>query len=165
MCDEQTAKKHKTKIDLIGAGVGSDLIAVNEREDITVFNSLKHAAKTALAQAKITPEDISFAELCDSFSISEIMSMEDIGFCKKGKAGEFIEKGNANLDGKLPINTSGGLKGCSHPLAATGIRQAIECFYQLNNIASRRQIKNAKYGLASTISGTGASAVVSIFSK
>lgn len=165
IASDEIAKKHENSIKIIGYGIGSDLLAVHEREDITTFYSVKKAGKTAFARAGIKPDDISFAELHDIFAISEIMSMEDIGFVKKGKAGEFIEKGHADIGGKLPINPSGGLKGCGHPFAATGIRQAIEAFHQLNNMAGKRQVKNAKYGLAQTLSGTGSTASVIIFGK
>src|SRR3989344_2245801 len=165
MANDEIAKKHKEKIKLIGHGTGSDFLAVHEREDITTFNALKYASKVAFEKAKIKPHNISFAELHDVFSISELMSIEDVGFVKKGEAARFVEQGKANIDGEISINPSGGLKGCGHPFAATGVRQAIEVFYQLNNNAGKRQVKNAKYGLTSTLSGTGSTAVVAIFSK
>jgi len=164
MCNEGSAKEYKDKIQLAGTGIGADFMAVHEREDITTFNSVRSASKSALANAGIKVEDISFAEVHDSFSIGEIISIEDISFTKKGNGGKFIEEGNAELDGKIPINPSGGLKGCGHPFAATGIRQAIEAFYQLNNKAGKRQVKNPKYALTENISGTGATAVVNIYS-
>ena len=165
LCSGDEAKKRKNKISLIGSGIGSDYLAVHERQDITTFNSAKIAAKNAFRNAGIKLSDISFAELHDSFSIGEIISIEDLGFAKKGDGGKFIENGLGNIDGKIPINPSGGLKGCGHPLAATGIRQAIEAFHQLNNAAGKRQVKNAKYALTETLSGTAAAAVVNIFSK
>lgn len=165
MCNSELAKEYKNKIHLIGSGVGADFMALHEREDITTFNAVSSASKTALLRARIKLDEISFAEIHDSFSIGEIMSIEDIGFTKKGAGGKFIEDGNADLDGKLPVNPSGGLKGCGHPFAATGIRQAIEAFYQLNNNAGKRQARNAKYALTETISGAGAAAVVNIFSN
>jgi len=165
MCSDEVAKKHKNNIKLIGTGTGSDFMAVQSREDITTFNSVKSASKDALSKAGLKIEDISFAEVHDSFSIGEIISIEDLGIVKKGKGGEFVEKGSADLGGKFPINPSGGLKGCGHPFAATGVRQAIEAFYQLTEKAGKRQIKNTKYALTETVSGTGATAVVNIFSK
>ena len=164
MCNEEMAKKYKDKIQIIGTGIGADFMAVHEREDITTFNAVSSASKTAIAKAGIKIEDISFAEIHDSFSIGEIISLEDIGFAKKGTGGKFVEEGNADLYGKIPINPSGGLKGCGHPFAATGIRQAIESFYQLNGTAGKRQVKNPKYALTENISGTGATAVVNIYS-
>lgn len=165
MCNDEIAKDYKNKIQLIGSGIGSDFMAVHERDDITTFNSVSSASKTALLKAGIKLDEISFAEIHDSFSIGEIISIEDIGFTKKGTGGKFIENGYANLDGKVPINPSGGLKGCGHPFAATGVRQAIEAFYQLNNNAGNRQVRNGKYALTETISGSGTTAVVNIFSS
>ncbi len=164
MCSDDISKKHKNKAHIIGTGVGSDLMAVHEREDITRFNSVIAASNNALAKAGIGLKEVSFAEVHDIFSIGEIISIEDIGFAKKGKGGRFIEEGQANLDGKIPINPSGGLKGCGHPFAATGIRQAIEAFMQLNKMAGKRQVKDPIYALTESISGTGATAVVNIYS-
>jgi len=168
MCNEEIAGKYKDKAQIAGTGIGADFMAVHEREDITAFNSVSSASKAAFAQAAqagIKIQDISFAEVHDSFSIGEIISIEDIGFAKKGSGGKFIEEGNADLNGKLPINPSGGLKGCGHPFAATGIRQAIEVFYQLNNKAGKRQVKGPEYALTENISGTGATAVINIYKR
>ena len=164
MCSEDISKRYKNKARIIGTGIGSDLMAVHEREDITRFNSVISASKNAFANAGIRLQDISFAEVHDSFSIGEIIAIEDIGFAKKGSGGRLIEEGHANIDGKIPINPSGGLKGCGHPFAATGIRQAIEAFMQLNKMAGKRQIKDPKYALTESIGGTGATAVVNIYS-
>ena len=164
MCDESIAKESKAAIKIAGSAIGSDFIGVHSRDDITTFNSLKLASNSALSQAKINIKDISFAELHDSFSISEIISIEDIGLAKKGEGGLFIEKGHANIDGKTPINPSGGLKGCGHPFAATGIRQAMEAYLQLTGKASNRQVKYPRHALTANLSGTGATAVVNIYS-
>ena len=165
MCNDDFAKNFRNKIKLISNGFGNDYLAVHERESITSFNSLSNAAKSAFAKSKLKINDISFAEVHDSFSIAEIISIEDLGLAKKGEGGKFIEDGNADISGKFPINPSGGLKGCGHPYGATGVRQAIECFNQLNNMTGKRQVKNPKYALTSTLSGTGATAVVNIFSR
>ena len=165
ICNDDVAKGYKDKIKFIGTGVGSDYMSVHGREDITTFESLKSATRTAMNNSGITIKDVSFAELHDSFSIAEIISIEDIGIAKKGEGGKFIESGSANLDGKFPINPSGGLKGCGHPFGATGVRQAIESFYQLTNTANKRQVKDARYALSASLSGTASTAVVNIFGK
>lgn len=165
MCNEETAEEFKNKIRLVAYGTGSDFLALHERDDITELKSAALASKTAFAKCGLNPSDISFAEVNDIFSISEIMAIEGLGFVEKGQATKFIEKGNADLNGKLPINPSGGFKACGHPFAATGIRQAMECFLQLNGMAGKRRVKNPKYALAENHSATGANAVVSIFSR
>lgn len=165
MCNDEIAENYRNKIKLIASGVGSDFLSLHEREDITQFNAVKEASKAAFAKCGLNPGDISFAEVNDIFSISEIMAIEGMGFAEKGEGAVFIENGHADLNGRIPINPSGGLKAIGHPFAATGIRQAMECFLQLNGMAGIRQIKKPKYALAENHSGTGANAVVSIFSK
>ena len=141
LCEESLAKKYTEKpVYLIGSGAGSDYLALHDREDFLEMKATKTAAEEAYKQAKIKPSDVSLAEVHDSFSISEILAVEDLGFAKKGSGFKFIEDGKTDLTGKLPINPSGGLKACGHPFAATGIRQAIEITMQLKDEAGKRQI-------------------------
>lgn len=157
LCKEELAKKYtKEPIFIIASGIGNDCLALHEREKLTEMKSTKIAAEEAYKQAKIKPSDISIAEVHDVTSISEILAVEDLGFCKKGQGIKFIEENGIN--GKLPINPSGGLKACGHPLAATGIRQAIEICNQLKK-------KDNAIGLTHTLSGSGSLAIVNIFSR
>lgn len=159
LCKEELAKHYsKDPVFIISSGAGNDYLALHDREKLNEMKATKIAAEDAYKQAKIKPSDISIAEVHDATSISEILAVEDLGFCKKGQGIKFIEK-NGSFDGKLPINPSGGLKACGHPLAATGIRQAIEICSQL------RKRKNAKFGLTHTLSGSGSLAIVNIFSR
>jgi len=90
--------------------------------------------------------------------------MEDVGFFSKGKAAAAIAGGETIL-GKskhLVVNPSGGLKGCGHPVGATGIKQVVELVDQLRGRADTRQVKHAKIGLAHNVGGSGATAVVHI---
>jgi len=88
-----------------------------------------------------------------------------LGFCKKGEGGRLIEQDETSLQGRIPINTSGGLKSKGHPVGATGVAQACEVYYQLTGRAGKRQIPDAKVGLTHNIGGSGATAVVNIYSK
>ena len=115
--------------------------------------------------AGITPEDIDLAEVHDCFTIAEILAMEDLGFCDKGMGGKFVRSKKTYLNGKTPVNTSGGLKACGHPVAATGVKQIIEITHQLQGRAEKRQIKRAKIGLTQNVGGTGATVVVHILQK
>ena len=90
------------------------------------------------------------------------MAYEDLGFCSKGQGGKFIESGYSNLGGKIPVNTSGGLKACGHPVGATGIKQIIEVTRQLQGNAEKRQVKNANIGLTHNVGGSGATAAIHI---
>ena len=113
--------------------------------------------------AKLTPKDINFAEVHDCFTIAEIMAIEDLGFFQKGQGGPASLTGKTALTGEIPINTSGGLKACGHPVGATGVKQAVECVWQLRGEAEGRQVKNAHIGLSHNVGGSGATAVVHIY--
>ena len=93
------------------------------------------------------------------------MAMEDLGLCKKGMGGEFIQSGKTKLSGKTPVNTSGGLKACGHPVGATGVKQIIEITNQLLGNLGDRQVKNPTIGLAQNVGGTGATVAIHILKK
>jgi acetyl-CoA C-acetyltransferase len=113
---------------------------------------MKLAGEKAFERAKLSPEDIDVAQVHDCFSISQIIELEELGFCKKGEGGPFMASGQTNLDGKIPVNTDGGLLSCGHPLGATGIRQGIEIFKQLQGRAAN-QVEGARFGLTHNLSG------------
>jgi len=142
----------------------SDYLALHSRKDLLTMNAVVHAARQAYRQAGIEPKDVDVAEVHDSFTIAEILAYEDLGFAEKGEGAKLIREGVTNLDGYLPVNPSGGLKACGHAVGATGIRQAVEITLQLRGDAGKRQVE-AEKGLALNIGGTGATAVVTIFSR
>ena len=150
---------------ITGTGSATGTLALHDREDICTIDATVQAGKMAYKQANKKPGDIDFAEVHDCFTINEILTIEDLGFCKKGDGGKLTEKGETALTGKIPINPSGGLKSKGHPVGATGIAQIVEVAEQLRNNSGERQIKNAKVGLAHNIGGSGGSAVVHILEK
>jgi len=147
---------------ITGSGVATDTVDLAERKSLTEIPATKEASQKALAQAGIKIEDIDIAEVHDCFTIAEIMAMEDLGFCKKGMGGDFIKRGYTRLGGKMPVNTSGGLKACGHPVGATGVKQIVEITNQLLGRAGKRQAKNVKFGLTQNVGGSGATVVVHI---
>ena len=164
LCPLEIAKKYTdTPVKILASGAATDTLALAQREDITSLKAVKVAGERAFKEAGLKPEDIDFAEVHDCFTIAEICVMEELGFVEKGKGGEFTEKGETTIEGKLPINTSGGLKSKGHPVGATGIAQAIEVVEQLRGNAGKRQLKDAKIGLTQNMGGSGASSVVHIF--
>jgi acetyl-CoA C-acetyltransferase/acetyl-CoA acyltransferase len=98
------------------------------------------------------PERVDFAEIHDAFAPFELISLEDIGLMPFGKAGRATLDGETAMDGRLPINPSGGLKGRGHPLAATGLAQIVECVWQLTGRAEGRQLAGS-VALAHSIGG------------
>jgi len=129
------------------------------------FEATVRAAEQAYAQARVTPADIDFAEVHDCFTITEILNYEDLGFCRRGEGGRFVEEGRASLGGEKPVNVSGGLKSYGHPVGATGVRMIYELVTQLRGRADERQVPNAHVGLAHNLGGPGAISCVSILAN
>jgi acetyl-CoA C-acetyltransferase len=150
-------------VHIIGSGQASDSIGLYERKSLTSLQSAKLAAKTAYEMAAVKPSDIQLAEVHDCFTFAELMAYEDLGFCPAGKAGALIDSGETCLGGKLPVNTSGGLKAKGHPVGATGTAQAYEMYLQLTGQADKRQVQDAKIGLTHNVGGSGATATVHIY--
>ncbi len=113
----------------------------------TYFDTDVRAAEAAYKMADLGPKDIDLAEVHDCFSVAEIVHYEDLGFCRKGEGGRFIEEGQSGHGGKTPVNTSGGLLSKGHVIGATGISQIIELVRQLRGQAGRRQVEGARVAL------------------
>jgi acetyl-CoA C-acetyltransferase len=142
----------RTPVRVAGIGQGTDTIAIRYRSDLTSFRATRVAAQAAYRMAGFGPERVDVAELHDAFSPFEIISLEDTGLIPVGKAGRATLEGQTALDGRLPVNPSGGLKARGHPLAATGIGQVVELTWQLRGEAGSRQV-DARVGLVQSIGG------------
>ena len=160
-------KKQKNSVSVIASELVTDTISLKERKKMDEILATKIAADKAFKIAKISRKDVDVAEVHDCFSIAELLAMEDLGFWKKGTGGQKIIKESTTFGngGDLIVNTSGGLKASGHPVGATGIKQIGEIFLQLTGQAEKRQVKNAKYGLAHNVGGSGGTAVVTILSS
>ncbi len=162
----EMAKKFTDNPVLItGTGQASDTISLHDRPTLTGLAAATNAAEIAYKMAGVGPRDIDLAEVHDCFTIAEIMAIEDLGFCKKGEGGKVTEQGETAIGGRIPINTSGGLKGKGHPVGATGIAQATEIVLQLRGEAGKRQVNGAEIGLTHNIGGSGGTAVVHVFKR
>ncbi|MEM3627918.1 MAG: thiolase domain-containing protein [Candidatus Bathyarchaeia archaeon] len=162
----ELAKKYTdTPVHIIGSGQASDTIGMYERGEFTSLRAAKLAAKQAYEMADLGPEDIDLAEVHDCFTIAEIIAYEDLGFCKPGEGGALAESGETKLGGRIPVNTSGGLKAKGHPVGATGTAQAYEIYLQLTGQAEKRQVKDAEIGLTHNVGGSGATAAVHIYRR
>jgi acetyl-CoA C-acetyltransferase len=137
---------------LAGMGQGSDYLAIRYRSSLTGFRATQDAAKAAFKMAGFGPERVQVAEIHDAFAPFEILALEDIGLLAPGKATKAIQNGELMLEGRLPVNPSGGLKARGHALAATGLAQVVELVWQLTGRALGRQVK-ATVGLAHSIGG------------
>jgi acetyl-CoA acetyltransferase len=117
------------------------------------------AGKRAFEQAGVTVDDLDLAMIYDSFTITVALQLEDLGLVERGQAGAYIREGNMDIDGKLPLNTHGGLLSNAHPGACGGMTHYVEAVRQLRGEAGERQVKECQTALV-----TSASAVASNFS-
>lgn len=166
LASADAAKKlNKPMIRLAGIGQATDSHVVHERLEPTDLLAVRSAAAQSFKMAGVKPSDVDVAELHDAFTILEIVESEEAGFFKKGEGHLALEQGHTRLGGKLPINTSGGLKARGHPVGATGVAQAHEIVLQLRGEAGKRQVKNAKTGFTCNFGGFGNNVVCLTFIK
>ncbi|HJJ42562.1 MAG TPA: thiolase domain-containing protein [Methanocorpusculum sp.] len=166
VCPLEMARKFTdTPVKVLASSQAGDTIALSDRRDFSTMDATIAAGNKSFSQAKLERKDIDFVEVHDCFTIAEICAIEDLGFVKKGEAGKFTEEGETYIGGKLPVNTSGGLKACGHPVGATGIKQVWEVVQQLRGEAGRRQVDGAEIGMTQNVGGTGATVVTHIFGR
>lgn len=164
LCPLDQAKKYTDRpVKILASGMATDSMALAHRDDPTVLDSVQKSAERAFRMAGVGPQDIQVAEVHDCFPIGEICAVEALSLVDRGNGGPAAREGLTALGGRIPVNTSGGLKSKGHPVGATGVAQAIEIFRQLRGEAGERQVENARIGLTQNMGGSGASSVVHIF--
>lgn len=160
------AKSLSQKPILIKASAqGGDYFTLSMKRDSVSFPATEKAASEAFRLSGVKHSEIDVLECHDCFTITEIINLEDLGFVEKGKGGPFTMEGHTRLGGKLPVNTSGGLKAKGHPIGATGVGQIVEMTFQLRETAGERQVRNARTALTHVLGGPGAVCVVSILQR
>ena len=152
--EERAKKMTDTPVWIKGSGQCSGGNNSANWKSLDTWYPMQVAAREAFRTSGITVDDIDLAEVHDCFSISEIIEYEDLGLCKKGEGGKFIEDGQSDIGGKVAVNTRGGLLGCGHPLGATGIGQIIEICQQMQaKVPKARQVPDPRIGLTHNLSG------------
>ncbi|MBV8271260.1 MAG: thiolase domain-containing protein [Cupriavidus sp.] len=149
---EIAAKLDRPRIKVLGAGEHVKGL-LGGQVDLS-WSAARHSGAAAFAEAGVTPADIKYASIYDSFTITVLMQLEDLGFCKKGEGGRFVMDGNLISGvGKLPVNTDGGGLCNNHPANRGGITKVIEAVRQLRGEAHPAvQVRNCDLALAQ---GTG----------
>jgi acetyl-CoA C-acetyltransferase len=157
--------KHQP-VRIAGIGQATDTHCVHNRADMLDLKAVRMAAERAYTMAGVGPKDISLAELHDAFLILEVAESEEVGFFERGRAQTAIERGETEVTGRIPINTSGGLKAKGHPVGATGVSQIHELVKQLRGQAEvGRQVAAPRFGLAVNFGGFGNNVVATILAK
>ncbi len=157
---------HLTPIKVSGIGHTTDLVPIKYKISSASLNSTKESALKAYTMAQINPSEIQFAEVQDTFTPFELIGTEDLGFFSPGEGWKAIEDGVTSLQGRLPINPSGGLKTKGYPAAASGLAQLVEMVYQLRgDLGKERQLQRAEIGLALCVEGLGHDSFVTILER
>ncbi len=153
ICSESVVKRFSSSPVKIAASVLKSGTYEGGWRDLTTNDHTIRASREAYKIAGIGPEDLDLIELHDCFTIAEIFHYENLGLCKKGEGGRLIDEGITDLTGKIPVNPSGGLLAKGHPLGATGVAQIVEIVWHLRGEAGKRQVPDAKVGLAHCLGG------------
>jgi len=149
LCSEPFLRKHpssravRIRASVLEGGVRTGESDISER-----------ASRKAYAIAGLGPEHIDLLEVHDATVFGELAQMESLGFCGKGEGGVFAESGATALDGKIPVNPSGGLTSRGHPIGASGLAQIYELVTQIRGEAGKRQVKNHRIAMSENGGGT-----------
>jgi len=164
LANSETARKLSDRpVWIAGLGLASSPMSLAGRKGpLTNFDVTKNAAEAAYEMAQVRARDVDLAEVHDSFSITEILNYEDLGFARPGMGAKLLKTEETELGGKIPVNIDGGLLSKGHPVGATGASQITTLVKQLRHEAGDLQVDGAKIGLAQNIGGIGMYAGVTV---
>ncbi len=151
--EERAKELTDTPVYIEGVGQAATGNLTVNLPSLTSWPAMRRAVEDALRMADVTIGDMDLAEVHDCFTISEIIEYEELGLCEKGEGGKFIEEGQSEIGGKLPINTRGGLLGCGHPLGATGVAQVVEVVQQFKAQVPQERYVGGEWALCHNLSG------------
>lgn len=151
--------QRESSVRLAASALATEPLSLADRVSLTSFESTKAAMQRAMREAKWNHKDIDYLELHDCFSIASIIHLEDMGLAEEGHGIDLFKKKEVDAEGNYPMNLSGGLKACGHPVGATGVKQILDCFKQLTGQAPR-QVQNARRALAHNLGGVGATCTI-----
>ena len=148
-----------TEIESYGAATNP----IDEDADPTKLVTVQAAANIAYAEAKRRPEEIHVAEVHDCFSITELQMYEALGFSEPGKGYTLVRGGETSRDGRIPVNTGGGLLAFGHPVGASGVKQLYEIFRQMKGLCGEYQLqRQPDIGLSANMGGNDRMGIVMI---
>jgi len=151
--------------EVLGGKIATNAFSLYEREDMLDFKSTRLAFRGAMEQAGLAPKKVSLAEVHDAFSVVGALSLEAMGYSKRGHASKDAQEGKYNLGSELPINTFGGLKARGHPVGATGVYQIAEAYLQLTDQAGKNQVEGAEYAVTQNVGGVDTTSAVHVFGR
>ena len=125
-----------------------------EPQDLTCLTTCASAVNLAYSEAKISAAHVDIAEVHDCFTITELMMYEALQLCSPGSAAAMLRAHETDLNGRIPVNTGGGLVGFGHPVGATGVKQVVELWRQMKGNCGTYQMKKIpQIGVCANIGG------------
>jgi acetyl-CoA C-acetyltransferase len=153
------------RVRILASALATDALAVHDRPDMLTFEAARLSTQKAYQMAGLGPAQIHIAELFDAYTIFSALSLEAAGFAERGSGWRLAAEGAIGLTGRIPISTFGGLKARGNPGGATGVYQIAEVALQLRGEAGANQVPDARYGMAQSLGGGGATAVTHILER
>ena len=162
VCTPEKAREYTEKVcpRVISSVLKSTVAGGDPMGDLTEFT-----ANIAYEQAGVGPEDMDLIEIHDAFTIEEIIYYESLGLCGKGDGGHLIEEGITALDGRHPVNSSGGLISMGHPVGPTGVGQIAEILWQMREECGKRQITRPVNTAMAHMVGAGGVCIIHLFKR
>ena len=141
------------RVNLLGWGRGRDARLFHERAHLGRFEAARAAGAAAYGLAGVSPAEVDVVEIHDAFSPFELINLEELGFYRLGESWRALEDGDLEINGRLAVNTSGGMKARGHPIGVCGLSSMVEMYEQLTGSAGRRQHAPARLGLVQSAGG------------
>lgn len=163
--DNAAAGSRRRMAEVLGGRISTNEFSIYERKDMLDFKATREAFKGAMAQAGLVPKKLSLVEVHDAFSVVGALSLEAMGYSKRGLGSRDAKEGKFSRGSDLPINTFGGLKARGHPVGATGVYQIAEAYLQLTDQAGKNQVEGAEYAATQNIGGVDTTSVVHVFGR
>jgi len=163
--DSAVSGSKRRMAEVLGGKISTNDFSIYERDDMLDFKSTRMAFKGAMQEAGLAPGKLSLVEIHDAFSVVGALSLEAMGFSKRGHGSKDAKAGKYSPESELPINTFGGLKARGHPVGATGVYQIAEAYLQLTDQAGKNQVEGAKYAATQNIGGVDTTSAVHVFGR
>ncbi|MBI3840481.1 MAG: thiolase domain-containing protein [Thaumarchaeota archaeon] len=163
--EKGAAGSKRRLMEILGGKVSTSQFSIYERRDMLDFRATHEAFNGAMQQAGVTAKKLDAVEVHNAFSVVGALSVEAMGFSKRGMGGRDAREGKFSMGSELPVDTFGGLKARGHPVGATGMYQVAEAYLQLTDQAGKNQVDGAEYVATQNIGGVDTTSAVHVFGR
>ncbi|MBD3172718.1 thiolase domain-containing protein [Candidatus Bathyarchaeota archaeon] len=152
-------------VEVAGTAVSTDYTSIAQRHNPLEMKAIKTAANRAYKMAGIKANEIDLVEVQDDYTINGILGIEGLGLAETGEGAKLVNSDEVDREGKIPVNTFGGLKARGNPIGATGLYQLAEITMQLQGKAGDHQVEDAEYGVAQNMGGMASICAINVLRR